>query len=107
MPSRDLDIEALMRRAIALARQGEGFVHPNPLVGAIIVKDGGVIGEGYHMEVGQPHAEINAMAKARAAGHDVRGATMVVTLEPCAHFGRTPPCVEALVEAGIGECSSA
>lgn len=95
------DVEALMRRAIALARLGEGFVHPNPLVGAVLVKNGDIIGEGYHMEVGRPHAEINAIAAARAAGHDVAGATMVVTLEPCAHFGRTPPCVEALVAAGI------
>lgn len=95
------DAEFLMRRAIELARRGEGFVHPNPLVGALVVRDGRVIGEGWHREIGQPHAEINAIADAKAAGHDVRGASMVVTLEPCAHFGRTPPCVEALAAEGI------
>ncbi|MBZ0270610.1 bifunctional diaminohydroxyphosphoribosylaminopyrimidine deaminase/5-amino-6-(5-phosphoribosylamino)uracil reductase RibD [bacterium] len=99
----ELDIEALMRRALRLARKGEGFVHPNPLVGAVLVKNGRVIGEGCHMEVGKPHAEINAMSAAREAGHEIHGGSMFVTLEPCAHFGRTPPCVEALVEAGIAE----
>lgn len=89
-----------MRRALALARQAEGRTSPNPVVGAVIVKDGCVVGEGYHQRAGAPHAEIEAL---RMAGEAARGATMYVTLEPCAHHGRTPPCTDALIAAGIAE----
>jgi diaminohydroxyphosphoribosylaminopyrimidine deaminase/5-amino-6-(5-phosphoribosylamino)uracil reductase len=89
-----------MRRALALARQAEGRTSPNPMVGAVIVKDGRVIGEGYHHQAGKPHAEIEALL---AAGELAHGATMYVTLEPCAHHGRTPPCTDALIAAGIAE----
>lgn len=91
---------AYMRRALALARQAEGRTSPNPVVGAVIVKDGCVVGEGYHQRAGAPHAEIEAL---RMAGEAARGATMYVTLEPCAHHGRTPPCTDALIAAGIAE----
>ena len=87
-----------MRRAIELAGRGVGWVSPNPLVGAVIVKDGRIIGEGYHRRCGEPHAERNALA---ACTEDPRGAAMYVTLEPCCHTGRQPPCVEAILEAGI------
>jgi diaminohydroxyphosphoribosylaminopyrimidine deaminase/5-amino-6-(5-phosphoribosylamino)uracil reductase len=83
-----------MGRALRLARKGEGQVSPNPLVGAVIVRDGRIIGEGWHQCCGGPHAEINAI---RSAAEPVAGATVYVTLEPCCHHGRTPPCVEALV----------
>lgn len=84
-----------MRRAIALARQGAGWVNPNPMVGAVIVKDGRIIGEGWHRRCGQLHAERNALA---ALTESAEGATMYVTLEPCCHYGRTPPCTEAIIE---------
>lgn len=87
-----------MRRALDLASQGKGFVSPNPLVGAVIVKDGKIVGEGYHEFFGGPHAEVNAF---RNAVEDVRGATMYVTLEPCNHHGKTPPCTEAIISNGI------
>ena len=87
-----------MRRALALAERGRGRTSPNPIVGAVVVKDSRVVGEGWHRALGEPHAEAMALAK---AGARARGATMVVTLEPCAHRGRTPPCVDALVAAGI------
>lgn len=86
--------ERFMRRALALARKGEGWVSPNPLVGAVIVRNGRIISEGYHKRCGDSHAEINAI---RNAGEPVAGATFYVTLEPCSHYGRTPPCVEALI----------
>ena len=89
-----------LRRAIELAEQGRGRVSPNPLVGAVVVKDGEVVGEGWHAEYGAPHAEREALAA--ASGADVRGATMYVSLEPCCHEGKTPPCTEAIAEAGIG-----
>src|SRR4051794_17462823 len=86
-------------RAIDLANNGAGRVSPNPLVGAVIVKDGVVVGEGWHNDFGGPHAEINAIA---AAGDtDLHGATMYVSLEPCCHEGKTPPCTQAIVDAGI------
>lgn len=91
------DAEA-MARALELAERGWGRVHPNPLVGAVVVRDGVIVGEGWHAEFGGPHAEPVALA---AAGEAARGATLVVTLEPCAHHGKTPPCVDAVIAAGI------
>ena len=90
-----------MRRALSLAERGRGRTAPNPIVGALVVRDGRVVGEGWHRAVGRDHAEIEAL---RRAGRLARGATMVVTLEPCTHWGRTPPCAEALIEAGIARC---
>lgn len=92
-----LDAE-LMARALTIAEKGRGTTRPNPMVGAVIVKDGVIVGEGYHQRAGEPHAEIYAL---REAGEKARGATMYVTLEPCSHWGRTPPCAEAIIEAGI------
>lgn len=89
-----------MRRAIELARQGQYSTKPNPNVGCVIVKDGVIVGEGFHPKAGQPHAEVFAM---RQAGDQARGATAYVTLEPCAHYGRTPPCAKGLVEAGVAK----
>ncbi|MFN8151925.1 MAG: bifunctional diaminohydroxyphosphoribosylaminopyrimidine deaminase/5-amino-6-(5-phosphoribosylamino)uracil reductase RibD [Solirubrobacterales bacterium] len=92
-----------MRRALELAERGLGAVSPNPLVGAVIVgADGSVLGEGFHARAGELHAETAALEDARARKADVRGATMYVTLEPCAHEGRQPPCTEAILAAGIG-----
>src|ERR1700692_3962606 len=88
-----------LARAIELAEQGRGQVSPNPLVGAVITRDGETIGEGFHRELGGPHAEIEAIRA--AAEHDLHGATLYVSLEPCAHHGRTPPCTDAIREAGI------
>lgn len=87
-----------MKRAIDLAKKGEGWVNPNPMVGAVIVKQGRVIGEGYHECCGKPHAERNALA---SCTESPEGATLYVTLEPCCHYGRTPPCTEAILKAGI------
>lgn len=87
-----------MRRAIELAKKGTGWVNPNPKVGAVIVKDGQIIGEGYHVKCGQMHAERNAIASLRDSAE---GATMYVTMEPCCHYGNTPPCTEAIIENGI------
>ncbi|MEO1041375.1 MAG: bifunctional diaminohydroxyphosphoribosylaminopyrimidine deaminase/5-amino-6-(5-phosphoribosylamino)uracil reductase RibD [Pseudomonadota bacterium] len=89
-----------MRRAAALARRAEGFTHPNPMVGCVLVKDGEVVGEGWHHAPGLPHAEVEAM---RDAGEKARGATAYVTLEPCNHYGKTPPCSKGLIEAGVAE----
>lgn len=91
------DIE-WMTRALRLAAQGLYTTTPNPRVGCVIVKQGKVIGEGAHLKAGEPHAEVHAL---RAAGEQARGATAYVTLEPCSHFGRTPPCADALVNAGV------
>lgn len=87
-----------MCRALTLAEHGWGRVHPNPLVGAVVVRDGEIVGEGFHGEYGGPHAEVVAL---RAAGERARGATLYVTLEPCSHHGKTPPCVDAIRSAGI------
>lgn len=86
------------------AARGGWAVHPNPMVGAILVKDGVELGRGYHHGAGQAHAEVEALRDAARRGHDVRGATIYVTLEPCNHYGRTPPCTEALIAAGISRC---
>ena len=88
-----------MARALRLARRGAWTVRPNPMVGCVIARDGEVLGEGWHVRAGGPHAEVHAL---QAAGQQVRGATAYVTLEPCAHHGRTPPCTDALISAGIG-----
>ncbi len=90
-----------MRRAIELARNGTGWTNPNPLVGAVIVKDGEIIGEGWHHKYGELHAEREALKDCLARGNDPAGADIFVTLEPCCHFGKQPPCTQALVEAGI------
>lgn len=90
--------EECMRRAIELAKEGEGFVDPNPMVGAVIVKDGRIIGEGYHERYGKLHAERNAIASLKESAE---GATIYVTLEPCCHYGKTPPCTEAIIENKI------
>lgn len=87
-----------MTRALAIARQGQGLTAPNPMVGAVLVRDGKVIGEGAHLKYGAPHAEIAAIV---AAQNDCKGATIYVNLEPCNHFGRTPPCTQALIRHGI------
>lgn len=87
-----------MERALELAAKGIGYTNPNPLVGAVIVKNGKIIGEGYHEVCGSNHAEVNAF---KNATEDVRGATMYVTLEPCSHYGKTPPCANAIVQKGI------
>lgn len=87
-----------MREALDLARKGRGMASPNPMVGAVLVRDGAVVGRGYHTYAGVRHAEIVALAE---AGQAARGATMYVTLEPCSHQGRTPPCVNAIIDAGI------
>jgi diaminohydroxyphosphoribosylaminopyrimidine deaminase/5-amino-6-(5-phosphoribosylamino)uracil reductase len=93
---------AHLRRALELAEGGRGSVSPNPLVGAVVVGAGGeVIGEGHHAELGGPHAERAALDDARARGEDPSGGTIFVTLEPCAHTGRQPPCTEAILEAGL------
>lgn len=87
-----------MKRALELAKRGKGFVSPNPLVGAVIVKNGEIIGEGYHQHYGENHAEINAfLSKTK----DVSDSTMYVTLEPCSHYGKTPPCTEAIIKNNI------
>ena len=86
-----------MRRALELAERGRYSTSPNPMVGCVIVRDGNVIAEGFHRRAGEPHAEIEALGQAR----DARGATMYVTLEPCAHHGRTPPCADAVVASGV------
>ena len=103
MEKYDIDDEfapSYMRRAIELARRGTGSVNPNPLVGAVIVKDGRIIGEGYHVRYGELHAERAAFASLKDQA-DAEGAVMYVTLEPCCHFGKQPPCVDAIIEHKI------
>ena len=95
--------ERFMRRALELAERGRYSTSPNPMVGCVIVRDGAIIGEGFHERAGEPHAEVNAL---RAAG-DARGATMYLTLEPCSRHGRTPPCVDAIKAAGIARVVAA
>lgn len=98
MGSNALDDISYMRRAIELAKKGAGYVAPNPMVGAVIVKDDKIIGEGYHERYGELHAERNALASCEV---NPAGATMYVTLEPCCHYGKTPPCTEAIIGSGI------
>lgn len=86
--------EFYMKRALQLARKGEGWVSPNPMVGSVIVKNDRIIGEGYHRKFGEAHAEINAL---NGAKESAEGSTIYVSLEPCSHYGKTPPCVERLV----------
>jgi diaminohydroxyphosphoribosylaminopyrimidine deaminase / 5-amino-6-(5-phosphoribosylamino)uracil reductase len=87
-----------LARALELAERGRGTTHPNPVVGAVVVKDGEVVGEGWHERKGEPHGEVLAL---RAAGERARGATLYLTMEPCAHQGSTPPCTEAVIAAGV------
>lgn len=93
--------EEYMQRAIELALRGSGWVNPNPLVGAVVVREGRIIGEGWHPAFGELHAERQALADCRQRGEETAGATIYVTLEPCCHTGKTPPCTEAIIEAGI------
>lgn len=95
---------AFMQLALDLAKQGEFTTTPNPSVGCVLVKDGEVVGKGFHAKAGEPHAEVIAL---REAGENARGATAYVTLEPCSHFGRTPPCAKGLVEAGVSKVIAA
>lgn len=92
--------EKYMRMALKLAEKAKGRTSPNPMVGAVIVKDGRIVGKGYHKKAGTPHAEIHAL---REAGDEAKGAVLYVTLEPCSHYGRTPPCSEAVIRSGISE----
>ncbi len=96
--------EQWMRHALELAERGRGYVEPNPLVGAVVVRDGHAVGEGWHRRFGEAHAEVNALAEAGAAA---RGATLYVTLEPCCHHGKTPPCTDAVLRAGVGRVVAA
>ena len=90
--------EYYMSIALGLAKKGEGAVNPNPLVGAVVVKNGEIVGKGYHKFYGGPHAEVYALEE---AGEKALGADIYVSLEPCSHYGKTPPCVEAIMKAGI------
>src|SRR2546427_13147263 len=87
-----------MRRALRLAARAAGRTSPNPMVGTVLVRGAEIVGEGYHRAAGEPHAEVSALTK---AGDAARGATLYTTLEPCAHHGRTPPCVDAILAAGV------
>jgi len=95
---REVGDEVFMRRALELAEQASGLTSPNPLVGAVVVREGEIVGEGYHRGAGAAHAEVDALS---AAGERARGATLFVTLEPCAHWGRTPPCAPQVVASGV------
>jgi len=90
--------EKFMRRALELAAQGESWTNPNPLVGAVLVKNNKIVGEGFHEKFGENHAEVKAIAN---AGEDAKGSTLFVNLEPCSHHGKTPPCTDAIIKAGI------
>jgi diaminohydroxyphosphoribosylaminopyrimidine deaminase / 5-amino-6-(5-phosphoribosylamino)uracil reductase len=92
-----------LERALELAERGRGTTHPNPLVGAVVVRNGEVVGEGWHERKGEPHAEVNALV---SAGERARGATLYVTMEPCSHHGSTPPCTDAVLAAGIAHVVS-
>src|SRR6516165_892674 len=90
--------------ALEEAEKGRGWVEPNPLVGAVVVRQGGLVAVGHHERFGAPHAEVNALC---AAGAAARGATLYVTLEPCSHYGKTPPCTQAILNAGIARVVAA
>src|SRR5579859_740857 len=90
--------ENFMQEAVRLAKKGMGFTFPNPMVGAVLVKNGRIIGRGYHKKAGMPHAEIEAFNNAAV---DPKGATLYVSLEPCNFFGRTPPCVQEIIKRGV------
>lgn len=107
MPSDSFDSHRWMRRALERAHDALYRSDPNPRVGCVLIKDGAVIGEGATQAPGGPHAEIEALNDAKARGFDARGATACVTLEPCSHFGRTPPCADALIAAGIARVVAA
>jgi diaminohydroxyphosphoribosylaminopyrimidine deaminase/5-amino-6-(5-phosphoribosylamino)uracil reductase len=92
-----------MREALKMARRGYGMTSPNPMVGAVLVKEGRIIGRGFHERAGHPHAEIEALRDVQARGRGARGATLYVTLEPCCTHGRTPPCTDAIIAAGVRE----
>lgn len=92
-----------MKLALELAKKGIGRVHPNPMVGAVIVKDGKILGQGYHKKCGEGHAEVNAFKDAEEKNENVEGAEMYVTLEPCSHFGKTPPCADKIIEKKISK----
>ena len=93
-----MDDKYYMEMALELALKGQGFTSPNPMVGAVVVKDGKVVGTGYHRAVGRPHAEVDAIDD---AGDGAKGAALYVNLEPCNHTGRTPPCTHQILQAGI------
>jgi len=94
-------MDPFMRRALKLAEKG--YTSPNPMVGAVLVRDGEIMGEGYHRKAGMPHAEIEAIEDAKRKGNEIRGSTLYVTLEPCCHYGRTPPCTDAIIREGVGK----
>ena len=96
--NKNLSDYQFIKRTLELAKQGIGNVSPNPMVGAVIVKDNKVVGEGYHQQFGEEHAEIIAL---KNAGRNAYNATLYVNLEPCCHHGKTPPCTDAIIEAGI------
>jgi len=96
-----MEDQEYMSFALELAKKGEGKVNPNPLVGAIVVKDGKIIGKGYHHQYGGPHAEVYALEE---AGSEAENATIYVTLEPCSHYGKTPPCAKKIIDSGIKKC---
>ena len=96
--------EKYMKMAIELAKKGVGSVNPNPMVGAIVVQDGKVIGTGYHKYFGGSHAEVYALDEASKNSKDLSDATIYVTLEPCSHYGKTPPCAEKIVNLGLKRC---
>src|SRR5690606_26978194 len=100
----DSDDYRYMARALQLAERGLYSTDPNPRVGCVLVRDGAIVGEGWHERAGEPHAEVHAL---REAGERARGATAYVTLEPCCHQGRTPPCSDALIEAGVARVVAA
>src|SRR4030066_573084 len=90
--------EQIMQKVLKLAEKGRGLTSPNPMVGAILAKHDRIVGQGYHRKAGTPHAEVEAI---RDAGKKVTGSTLYVSLEPCCHFGQTPPCTDAIISAGI------
>lgn len=92
-----------INECIKLAKKGEGYVSPNPLVGCIIIKNGEIIGKGYHKEFGGPHAEVNAINNAKKNGKDLRHSTLYINLEPCSHYGKTPPCTDLIIKENISK----